>query len=1071
MGALLTSFTFNAAADELFNPGSIGTHQGNGRKLTSFALKNDGETAEQAIAFTVNQKGTSGENLYFDLTNSAPFVTKAGNIVNFSDIDYSDKAEYAWMHGFLFIDYNKDGGFNSRLNTTGINLGNSDARVAAALNPDPDGGELVSFWVYNVDKSGSSSNDYYVNSVGTYFSTASNGVGCGIHANQMPPFTIPSYVQPGVYDALFKIDWSDISQHGNPGDSNGNNFIGKNGGCIVKFKIQVVDSDIVQPGPTGSVVQLSALDGLNKITYFNDYYDEDPMVAVRANRSTGNNTITIMGQTYESGVGTHAPSKAIVALNGATSFHCVMGVDDEIKSGSNMENGRLKANHGVVTYTVGLYGESVNDYTQVCTGTLDATQSNYSFTFDLPSSAYPGINLANYQYMVLEYGAGEQPWADHADWADAYFEYDGTKPHFVTSDEMFTGTTTPPTISGSLLDGATTLFSLPNVRFMHKLLASVGGATISVEGLPEGLKYNEERELVEGFVSQEGEYNYTVVITTSQGVNRTPVTLTVSSDLQQPTPFMGWLSWNVIEGNISNQVVRQVADAMVEKGLKAAGYNYLVIDDLWHAPNRNNDGTPREDPSKFPDGMAAAAQYAHDKGLKFGIYSDAGTLTCARAFGSYGYEEIDAQQYAKWGVDLLKYDYCNAPEDVATAKSRYKKMGDALKSTDRNILFYICEWGVRKPWEWGAEVGGTNWRCTYDTRDFWTANEAAGGIGVVQSIKLMKNLWPYNGVNRWNDADMMCIGIHGTGKSSKDLGPAGVPSGMTQDEYGTQFALWCMWSSPLTLSFDVRQNITAEDLAMMTNEELIALNQDPMGQAAELVYEDSNIIVFAKDLANGDVAVSVTNLSSNSRNFNVNFSNIPALDNTITYQVRDVVKHQDLNPVTGSITASAIPSHATVVYRLSSEASLPTLKWTSESLVAKEVTSTSAKVDVEYLATNVAAAHTLSAVASPVEGSAHTFALNANENAATLEFTNLEPNTTYSFSVTLKVHHDGEMKTTSTALPLEFTTTDSDAVVDIEAEENGTPRYYNLQGIEVEEPASGIYIRVVGNKATKVVIR
>ena len=470
--------------------------------------------------------------------------------------------------------------------------------------------------------------------------------------------------------------------------------------------------------------------------------------------------------------------------------------------------------------------------------------------------------------------------------------------------------------SGPLLEAATDVFSQPGVRFMQKLRTQVDGAKIAVRGLPEGLSFNNRRCLVEGIIADEGTYTYDVVVTVDTVEHIVPVNLTVSSSLAQPTPFMGWLSWNVVQSDISTDVVKAVADAMVRTGLKDAGYTYLVIDDLWQAPTRTDEGYPREDAAKFPGGMKEAADYTHSKGLKFGIYSDAAEHTCGGAFGSLGYESQDARQYAEWGVDLLKYDYCEAPDDVDTARVRYKAMSDALKATGRDIVFYICEWGQRQPWLWGAEAGGSCWRTTYDTRDCWHGDEESHGIGVLESIKNIKNLWPYNGVNRWNDADMMCVGIHGTGKSSSDLCIS--PAGMTPDEYATQFALWCMWSSPLTLSFDLSKDISPEDLALITNAELIALNQDPMGQAAQPIFDDDNFIVFAKDLANGDVAVSVTNLTDSEAPFTVDLSKIDALEAATLYDVRDVVNHTDNSAVSSyaGLEIPAINAHGTAVRRL-----------------------------------------------------------------------------------------------------------------------------------------------------------
>jgi len=316
------------------------------------------------------------------------------------------------------------------------------------------------------------------------------------------------------------------------------------------------------------------------------------------------------------------------------------------------------------------------------------------------------------------------------------------------------------------------------------------------------------------------------------------------------TPPMGFMTWNKYKEDINEQLIRQIADKMAADGYAEAGYKYIFIDDAWQGGrDKRNNIIP--DPKKFPSGIKALADYVHSKGLLLGIYSDAAQLTCAGYTASYDFEEQDAKTFAEWGIDYLKYDYCHAPGDAATAQVRYKAMGDALKASSRDILLYMCEWGAREPWKWGSTTGSPVWRATYDTRDGW--NGVQGGIGIIQSIAAMKDLWPYSGVNRFNDADMMCVGIHGTGKSSNDL-VAGKP-GMTQDEYRTQFALWCMWSSPLLLSFDLTKPITADDKKLMTNADLIALDQDDLGQQAEYIGTTDNMVYFMKDLANGDVAI------------------------------------------------------------------------------------------------------------------------------------------------------------------------------------------------------------------------
>lgn len=492
----------------------------------------------------------------------------------------------------------------------------------------------------------------------------------------------------------------------------------------------------------------------------------------------------------------------------------------------------------------------------------------------------------------------------------------------------------------SRLACANRVFSLPDTPFMHKIVVNEENAVISVTGLPEGLSWNSRRNLVEGKVMAEGNYTYTVKVDVPDGESyQEGIALTVSKDLEQPTPFMGWLSWNVVESNISETVVKEIADALSSKGLVDAGYKYLVIDDYWHASNRDSNGNPVADNSKFPNGIKACSDYVHTKGLKFGIYSDAGCKTCGGKFGSQNYEEEDARAYAEWGVDLLKYDFCfagNCSDGSSTgvtaemAYELYSAMGNELKKQNRKILFYMCEWGAREPWKWGSETGATTWRCTYDTRDGWNGKTKglSVGIGVKQSIEQLSPLWPYAGVNRFNDADMMCVGIHGTGKSSNDLVDFSQSSvsifnkknlGMTDDEYQTQFAMWCMWSSPLTLSFDVRNNITDTDIKMITNKELIAINQDPMGQQAEYIKKVGDLQYYCKDLANGDVAIAVVNMGSSSANYEISINDYNALDPDISsFKIRNVIEQRDngyltsAEPIKGSLN-----THATVVYRLS----------------------------------------------------------------------------------------------------------------------------------------------------------
>lgn len=606
----------------------------------------------------------------------------------------------------------------------------------------------------------------------------------------------------------------------------------------------------------------------------------------KKDKSIDGNNITIGGKVYESGVGTHGPSQIIIKLNGSvTDFYTVLGVDDEVKEAGNFDyHVYVKAEGGATE--------------DVAKGTINR--------FSNQSVDIHADNLSGWKYLYLETSNGNDGsnTCDHVDWANAYLVFqdqNSTRPCIVSAEELTTK-----------LACATTVFSQPNVRFMQKVRSTVTDAQLSVSNLPAGLTWNAARNIVEGVVAEEGVYTYQINVTVDGETTSEDVTLTVSSSLQHPVPFMGWLSWNSVQGNISQKIIEQAVALFQNKGLYECGWNHIMMDDLWQG-TRKADGTPQPNASRFPNGLKTVADYVHQNGMKFGLYTDAADRTCAGAFGSYGYEEIDAKTYAEWGVDVVKCDYCYAPDDVETAKKRYKALADAFAAAGNNTMLYICEWGVREPWKWGAEVGGRCWRISQDVRDCWTGS--GSGVGVVQSIEAMKNLSAYQGVNRFNDSDMLCTGLHATGKSSNDL-CGGTGAGMTDDEYATQFALWCMWSSPMALSFDPSKNtLTDADFKLLRNKELIALNQDRMGQQGDLVSEADNLVVFAKDCENGDVALSVTNMSSSEKQATFDFAAIPALDPTKTYTVRDVMENAEAGEATGTFTTD-VRKHATRVFRL-----------------------------------------------------------------------------------------------------------------------------------------------------------
>lgn len=356
------------------------------------------------------------------------------------------------------------------------------------------------------------------------------------------------------------------------------------------------------------------------------------------------------------------------------------------------------------------------------------------------------------------------------------------------------------------------------------------------------------------------------------------------------TPPMGWNSWNKFACNVNEQLIREMADAMVTSGMKDAGYVYLVIDDCWQI-GRDAHGNILPDPQRFPSGMKALADYIHSKGLKFGLYSDAGTLTCQKRPGSRGYEFQDARQYAAWGVDYLKYDWCSTGTQNAPAS--YSIMRDALLKAGRPIVFSICEWGTSKPWLWAKDVGNL-WRTTGDIQDCWDCKRDWGGMGVVHILDLQDGLESYAGPGHWNDPDMLEVGNEG----------------MTITEYRAHFSLWCILAAPLMSGNDLR-NMTNEVKEILTNREVIAVDQDSLGMQGRRVKRDGDREVWAKQLADGGRAVVLFNRGPKSQEISVSWTEI-GYPQQVAAHVRDLWAHKDLGKLTGKFSAE-VPSHGVVM--------------------------------------------------------------------------------------------------------------------------------------------------------------
>ncbi|RZQ62903.1 alpha-galactosidase [Amycolatopsis suaedae] len=357
------------------------------------------------------------------------------------------------------------------------------------------------------------------------------------------------------------------------------------------------------------------------------------------------------------------------------------------------------------------------------------------------------------------------------------------------------------------------------------------------------------------------------------------------------TPPMGFNNWNTTGCDIDEKMIRDMADIFVRDGLRDAGYQYVNVDDCWAAPERDP-VTKRylPHPTRFPSGIKALADYVHARGLKFGIYTSAGTLTCAKTMpGSLGFEEIDAQTFADWGVDYLKYDNCN--NQGVDAKLRYTTMRDALKKTGRPIVYSLCEWGENKPWEWGADVGHL-WRTTGDINDTWSKT--------VDIFKRNAPLARYAGPGRWNDPDMLEVGN----------------GGMTTTEYRSHFGLWAMMAAPLLIGADLRE-ISREHLDILRNREVIAIDQDKLGVQARVLSSENGLWVLAKPLAGGDVAVALFNETEANARISTT-ARAAGLPQRPGYQLRDVWTGR--NYQSAGVISAVVAPHATTIFRVKADA-------------------------------------------------------------------------------------------------------------------------------------------------------
>ncbi len=371
------------------------------------------------------------------------------------------------------------------------------------------------------------------------------------------------------------------------------------------------------------------------------------------------------------------------------------------------------------------------------------------------------------------------------------------------------------------------------------------------------------------------------------------------------TPPMGWNSWNTFAQKVNEEIVLGAVDALVEKGYKDAGYEYIVIDDCWSLKNRDKDGKLVPDPEKFPRGIKYVADYVHSKGLKFGIYSCAGVRTCAGYPGSYGHEYTDAKTFAEWGVDFLKYDFCYFPAS-GDNKNAYLTMSMALKASGREILFSACNWGTDEPWKWMRSVGVHMYRSTGDIYDNYKS--------FTDIIQSQEDKFCMSAPGCFNDPDMLIVGMHGIGHVGEGCGY----EGCTDTEYESHFVRWCLCSAPLMIGGDIR-NMSPFCEKLMQNKNLIAINQDeearPPYRIDATSFQWSPKEVFIKHLSNNRFAIAFFNHADKETECQIFFqeAGIPYYSG-VTFDITDALTDEHIGVIDQDYFKANVPSHGCRIF-------------------------------------------------------------------------------------------------------------------------------------------------------------
>lgn len=604
--------------------------------------------------------------------------------------------------------------------------------------------------------------------------------------------------------------------------------------------------------------------------------------------------LSVGGQKFERGLGTHADGQIRLNLKGGSQrFSAWVGIDDDAG------NAQASVSFKVIGDGKVLWQTGVMKWKQ----------------------APERVNISVHGIKSLELiadSAGDGNGFDHADWADAQFLVRGSPPIILGPPNEKAVILTPPPPRRPRINGASLFGVHPGHPCLYTIPATgLRPMTFFARNLPEGLQLDPATGQITGQLAAPGTYYVTLIASNRLGIAERPFRFVCGETLAL-TPHLGWNSWYVWENRVTDQIMRAAADAMVSSGLINHGYQYVNIDDCWAVKPGAKEpalaGEPRDSQGKvnangrFPD-MKALTDYIHARGLKAGIYTSPGPLTCAGHVGAYQHEELDAQRFAEWGFDFLKYDWCSYGEiaknpDRAALQLPYRRISEYLRRQNRDLILNLCQYGMGNVWEWGREVGGHSWRTAGDLGGSFEGIPAAlfrDGFDVYARNELHK----FGGPGAWNDPDYLLLGYLSNWKGGTSLTP------LTPNEQYTHVSLWCLVAAPLIFSGDLTR-LDPFTLSLLSNDEVIAVDQDALGRPGRRAALEGDLEVWVKEMEDGSKAVGLFNRGETETTVTAKW---PDLGVTGPQRVRDLWRQKNLGTFNNEFHAR-VKRHGVVLVRL-----------------------------------------------------------------------------------------------------------------------------------------------------------